>query len=268
MNIITNILKTIAAMIRRYKDKKKLLNSIIVAAEHGVIAEDEMSNIRTRMNELGLTEDDLKHVRVRAYNAALDAVKSNGQVTSKKEADLGKIQLFLKIPDEEIANSKKELARLRLVTEIQNGNLPDLSVQDVILQKNEIAHWSEPASLLEERVVDRRYEGGSHGVSIRIVKGIYYRVGSQRGHLVTDKAVVPISWGDLIITNKRIIFRGDSKSFNVRLDKLLETHLFSDGLRITDDKGKTRIIRFVDSANRDIVGATLSYVVNGYAASE
>jgi hypothetical protein len=96
------------------------------------------------------------------------------------------------------------------------------------------------------------------------MKGVSYRVGAHRGHIVTDKAVVPVSVGHLIITNKRVIFRGDAKSFNIKLDKLLELNFYSDGMRVTDDKGKPRMIRFAEEGNIDIVGAILSHAVNNY----
>jgi hypothetical protein len=133
-----------------------------------------------------------------------------------------------------------------------------------MLQKNEVAFWCEPGNILEERVVGRRYEGGSQGVSFRIMKGVSYRVGAHRGHIVTDKAVVPVSAGHLIITNKRVIFRGDSKSFSIKFDKLLELNFYSDGVRLTDEKGKPRLVRFAEEGNTDIVGAILSHAVNKY----
>jgi hypothetical protein len=168
------------------------------------------------------------------------------------------------IPEAEIAKSKKELARLRLLTEIQQGNPPALSVPNFILQKTEVAYWAEPGSILEERVARRRYEGGSQGVSFRIAKGVSYRIGAHRGHLIADTAVVPVSAGELVITNRRVIFRGDTKSFNIRLDKLLELQFYDGGVRLTDEKGKPRVVKFAREDNIDIVGATLSHAINRF----
>jgi len=215
---------------------------------------------------LELTEDDLRKVRVQAYEAALRTAQADGQISAAEEAELHKLQRFFKIPDADISDSKRTLARLRLLTEIQNGNPPRISLSNVVLQKNESAFWSERASLFEERVVRRRYEGGSQGVSFRLMKGVSYRVGGHRGHIVTDKATVPVSTGDLIITNKRIIFRGDAKSFSFKLDKLLEVHFYSDGVRLTDDKGKPRMIQFATAGNTDVIGAILSHAVNKHEA--
>ncbi len=265
MNIFSGISAKISAMRQRYKDKKEFLNSIIRAVEDGVLTDLEINQIQSKFKELELTQEDLKGFRATAYNAALRTAKSDGKITAEEEVELNKIQKLLKIPDTEIVKSKKELARLRLITEIQNGNIPTISVQNVVLQKKETAYWSEKGSLLENRVVKRRYEGGSQGISFRIAKGVSYRVGAHRGHIVTDTAVVPVSTGEFIITNKRIIFRGDNKSFNIHLDKLLELNIYSDGVRLTDDKGKPRIVKLTNSENRDIVGATLSYAINSYS---
>lgn len=264
MGILGNVSAKISAIRQRHKDKKEFLASILRAVEDGVLTDEEMDQIQSSFKELELTRDDLKDIRATAYTSALRAAKNDGKITAEEEVELNKIQEFLQIPSGEIVTSKKELARLRLVAEIQNGNAPTVTVQNVILQKKEVAHWVEPGSILEERVVSRRYEGGSQGVSIRIARGLTYRVGAHRGHIVTDTAVMPVSTGELIVTNRRIIFRGDAKSFNLRLDKLLEVNFYSDGVRLTDDKGKPRIVQFNDPENRDIVGATLSYAINSY----
>lgn len=71
----------------------------------------------------------------------------------------------------------------------------------------------------------------------------------------------------VIITNKRVAFRGDMKSFALRLDKLLELQLFKDGIRLTDDKGKPRMVTFASEENADVVGASLSYAINQYGAA-
>jgi hypothetical protein len=249
---------------KRASDKQEFLASIVSAAEHGRVTDEEMTEIQARYKALGLSRDDLKGVRAEAYDVALCAAKKRGAVTAAAEADLVRLERFLSIPEAEIASQKRELARLRLLSEIQVGNLPSISVRGLVLQKDEIAHWSEPASIYEERVMQRRYEGGSQGVSVRVAKRVTVRVGGHRGHIVTDKAVVPVSSGALIITNKRIIFLGDTKSFTIRLDKLLECQVLDDSgrVRLTDDKGKAREVTLRQNENTEVVKAIMSYAIN------
>jgi hypothetical protein len=61
-----------------------------------------------------------------------------------------------------------------------------------------------------------------------------------------------------------VIFCGDAKSFGFKLDKLLEVNFYADGVRLTDDKGKPRVIRFAQEGNIDVVGAILTHAINRY----
>ena len=261
MGLFSNLSAKLSEMRQRSRDKKEFFTTLLSEAATGKLTDSEMKQLEAQYHALGLTPNDLKNVRAQAYCAALRAAESGGVVTAEEELELGKLQQFLMIPDAEIASSKRELAKLRFLSELKNGTPPPaISVQNVILQRGETAYWSEPASLLEDRVVSRRYEGGSQGLSFRIMKGVTYRVGAYRGHLVSDKAVLPVSSGNLIITNRRVIFQGDSKSFAFSLNKMLELHLYSDGIRLTDDRGKPRLVHFAQAGNADVVGN--SFVCN------
>jgi hypothetical protein len=248
-------------------DREGFRKQLLAAVSDGVLTDEEIDQLESLKSTLGISPDEIRKMRVKAYEAAFRAVKSDGAVTAGEEQELQRIQLALSIPDSELVSTRQELARLRLITEIQIGNLPSVRVPTLILQKAEEAHWAEPASLIEERVVGRRYVGGSHGVSFRIAKGISYRVGASRGQLIVDKANVPVSSGDLILTNKRIVFRGDKKSFNYRLDKLLDVQLYSDGLLLTDSAGKPRLVNFQSSRNSDIVGSILTQTINRFVGA-
>lgn len=266
MGIFQDLSAKVAAIWKHAKDKRAFFRTIIEAASDGKLTEEEIAQIDFGKAQLGLTDDDLSRIRVQAYSAALAAATSDGKVTAEEESELNKLQTYFKIPDAYITQPKLQLARFRLLAEIQEGNLPTTQVVNVILQKGEQAHWAEAGSILEERVVGRRYQGGSSGVSIRIAKGVSYRVGAHRGNIVTDKAVVPVSVGELIITNKRTIFRGDNKSFALSIAKLLDVAFFTNGVKLTDDKGKPRTVMFKTKENVDIVGAVLSRVINTYSS--
>jgi hypothetical protein len=100
------------------------------------------------------------------------------------------------------------------------------------------------AQLLEERVVGRRSQGGSRGVSIRIMKGVSCRVGASGGTSVSVRGVVPVSVGYFCITSHRLIFSGNAKSFAFDRKKILSTKIHSDGITIAPDSGATRTIQF------------------------
>ena len=146
-----------------------------------------------------------------------------------------------------------------IVTGIKNGtkiNTPP----NIFFKKNERPLWVEPAVLYEEVVVDRRYEGGSQGVSFRIAKGVNWRVGSTRGRLVSEKCNVPVDEGQFVITDQRLIFNGDIKSFDTNLTKIISVNIHPDGMTYSQsNRTKKRIVNF-PSNNGDIICAILNHI--------
>lgn len=258
-------------LIGKYKDskqkslnKKEFQKALHHAAADGKITNEEIKELDGMKTTLGLSEEDVRAMKAEVFTTAFAAAKADAKVTKDEERELMDIQKYLGLDDDEIAHNKKELARLRLLNEIQQGNMPAApQLTNVVTLKGETVYWIEPAILAEEKVVSRRYEGGSSGVSFRIMKGVSYRVGGHRGHLVADTAIVAVSKGDLILTSKRVIFRGDNKSFATKLEKLLDIQLFRNGFQFTENnKSKPRLMKFVQEGNHDIIGAVLSYAVN------
>lgn len=259
-------------IVNKYKDakqksfnKKEFKQALLQAVNDGKLTIEEIKELDNKKIKSGLTEDDIRKMKADIFAVAFTVAKEDQQVTRDEEQELKKIQNYLGLADDDIQHDKKELARLRLLNEIQQGNMPTIPVTNLIMQKDEKAYWVEPATLAEEKVLRRRFEGGSQGVSFRIMKGVSYRVGGFRGHSVSETGVVAVSNGDLIITSKRIIFRGDNKSFAVKLDKILDTQLFTNGLQFSENnRSKPRLIKFVQQGNNDIIGAVLSYSINHY----
>lgn len=256
----------------KYKNaKQKSLNktefkkALVQAVNDGKLTPEEVEELNRKKVELGLTEADIGGMKAGAFATAFLATKADQQVTREEEKELQAIQNYLGLDDQQVAHSKKELARLRLLNEIQNGNLPIVRAANLILQNGEQEHWLEPATLIEEKVVRGRYRGGSSGVSFRIMKGVSFRVGAHRGTFNSETDLVPVSGGELILTNKRIIFQGDQKSFATKLDKVLNIQLFNNGLRFSEtNKSKQRIVKFAGNGNDDIIGAILTYAINSY----
>lgn len=262
MGILDTIKGKLTELSQKSAAREQVAAAILAAVADGALSDAEIATLQSMFSEHGLSLADIEKIRVQAYKKAFDVASADGAITAQEESELAKIQSFLKIPDSDVSATKLSLARLRLATEIQAGNLPIVAASGVILQKSEIAHWIEPASLLEERVVARRYEGGSQGFSFKIAKGLTYRVGQSRGRLVTDKEVQAVSRGEIVVTDRRVIFRGDAKSFEIRLEKLLEVEMFSDGVRLTGSTGKPRIVKFLSDSNADIFGSVLSLAIN------
>ena len=117
--------------------------------------------------------------------------------------DAGKIKGILD-------NLESEAERTRRMNEIMEAKkLPVINV-DVILKKQEEAYFDTQVIFYEERT-KRIYQGGSAGTSIRVARGVSFRIGANKGNAVSEDYMKQIDTGEFIITNKRIVFVGENK---------------------------------------------------------
>lgn len=148
-----------------------------------------------------------------------------------------------------------------IISNLKNGQAPLLDRPNFLLQSGERICWIEPSTLEEMKVVGRHYEGGSSGVSFRVARGVRFNVGRQRGHSVSETAAVTTSTGEFVITNKRLAFLGDRKSFAIKFEKLLEIQPGTNGVKFSDGgRSGTKLVRYYSKQNADIICEVLNYV--------
>lgn len=214
------------------------------------------------MAETGLTSDDISRWRKELLHHAIEALDTH-DVSLERLMGIRAIQTFLQVPNSDIPNEWARLQRCETLARIREHGPQPIAVMNVILRKGEQAYWAQPARLYEEKIMSKRYEGGSHGMSIRVMKGVSFRVGAHRGQLVTDTADAPVSDGEFIITSQRLIFRGNSKSFDTKFEKLLEVQNHINGIYFSEtNRQKQRKIQYLQQ-NGDIIVEILSYLMSG-----
>jgi hypothetical protein len=89
-------------------------------------------------------------------------------------------------------------------------SLPIRSNVPMALKKGEeFLYRLESISLIESRSNGSTYQGGSRGVSVRVMKGVSYRVGASKGQFVKNpESLQVIDTGAATFTNQRILFVG------------------------------------------------------------
>ena len=172
MEILKTIIDRYKAAKQKSLNKKEFREILLQAVNDGKLTKEEIDNLDKKKTEFGLTDDDVKGVKTEIFATAFSVAKDDKQVTEDEEKELKEIKKYLGLADDEIQTSKKELALLRLLDEIQKGNLPTVPVTNLVTQKGEKAYWAKPAILAEEKVIRRRYEGGSWGVSFRVMRAL------------------------------------------------------------------------------------------------
>jgi hypothetical protein len=111
-----------------------------------------------------------------------------------------------------------------------------------------------------KEVVDREMRGGSSGVSVRIAKGVSYRVGQVRAHsVVVGTHLEAQDSGHLVVTDRRAVFMGTKKTLEFRRDRLVGLGQYADGLRLSVSNRQTASLsRFAQGSSPTIAAALLS----------
>ncbi|HCT64208.1 MAG TPA: hypothetical protein DIC60_02875 [Lachnospiraceae bacterium] len=101
---------------------------------------------------------------------------------------------------------------------------PSINYRGFFAQPREVIIYVAPAQTFTDKNMVVGYTGKSAGVNVRVAKGISVRTGSMGGKPIRNN-VRNYNDGDLIITNKRILFVGKDDSFEYRVDKISATKI-------------------------------------------
>lgn len=186
----------------------------------------------------------------------------------KKRAEAAEQKRLMEIErqkEEERLRAERERMRAALINDIQAGHLPVVVNPPAIMQKNETCHFCANVALFETKTRKKTtYVGGSSGVSLRIAKGVSYRVGSFKGQPITNtwEETVQIDQGTLLFTTKRVMFVGSKKSFSINHNKILNFQMYSDGIDVIKENRKTeQVFKFLEYIDPEITGCLLHKII-------
>ena len=130
-------------------------------------------------------------------------------------------------------------------------NLPLPTIQsDIAIQKSEVLHFKiANVNWYELRSVRQRVSYSGYSTSFKVAKGFYLRSGSYRPQSYSVDTMKLIDTGTIYLTNKRIIFTGNKKNSNIRIDKILDFTPYSDGVEIGKETGKSPTLQMEQNAD-------------------
>jgi len=121
---------------------------------------------------------------------------------------------------------------------IAQGAIPAITPPlGVISRPGERFYYSAGAALFEEQT-SRVFQGGTQGVSFRLMRGVYYRVGGIRGRSVNQQEIKKTDTGILALSDRRLLFVGSMRTVDLPLSKIVRVTPFTDGLRVNLASGK------------------------------
>ena len=220
-----------------------LLSGALTSVES---AESISKNARAIAVQCSIRDYEFQRLTVAGWCAAVEHCLDDGGIDAATEAKLGQLKEVLNLTQTELDKhgAYSRVAKAAVLRDIAEGKMPNrFKIEGVVrinLQKNEQIVWAfNGVQLLEDKVV-RQYVGGSQGVSVRLMKGVYYRVGAFKGHAVDHTERAPVDIGQVFITNRNIYFSGQTKSMRVPYQKVVSFQPFSDGIGMVRDTANAK----------------------------
>lgn len=196
-------------------------------------------------------ESHLRESLVRGWEEAVDHFLDDGDLNADEEDRLVGFQSRFRLSQDELDKRGKflRLAKAGILRDLLNGKAParvtvEGSLPFNFLKDEQVIWLFNDVDYFEDRT-RTRFVGGSHGASVRIAKGVYYRVGAFQGEPVTRTERVQVDRGMLAVTNKHLYFGGSAKSFRIKHEKIVSIMPFADGVGVVKDAASARPQIFV-----------------------
>lgn len=126
--------------------------------------------------------------------------------------------------------SRKKTRNKKIVRTISPEEpLPIVIASNLLISTEEVCHYSQHATYVKTKNVVVGYSGGSRGTSIRVAKGVSFRVGASKASPVRGD-VIEKTDGILSITNKRIVFSANKGAFDKKISALSAITPYQNGV--------------------------------------
>lgn len=194
-----------------------------------------------RESNLELSGEEQKRLLVQGWEAAVEGSLEDGVLTLAEENAL---VCYLRhfgfskysVNDNGAHTSMVQSAVIREVSEgIIPDRLGDIGRVPFNLMKSEKLVWVIDGVDYYEVRTRRERRGTSHGASIRVAKGLYYRPSTFSSRTEEWEETVRMDTGLLGVTSKHIYFHGPRKRFRIRYDRIVSFDPYKDGIGVMRD---------------------------------
>lgn len=247
MNVLQHLLQILPGVDLRPGSVRDFHHAVMEALQDGKLTEEEIASLETKREELGLSKEVLAMLKIDLYMSVFQKVSADELISEDDWDEMEQIQDYLEIDDREIKKTKKELLRLRIMSEIRHGNLPVLPFDGFIPKKNELLHWTETVTIIRpsrESTATVNLGKGSGLIAGRIPP-------RTLSHVSCDGTAV------LYLTNKRLILKGDSLSLSINTGSIIDAECYVGGLILHVNKRKPILLKYMEQGNHNIVGSVL-----------
>jgi hypothetical protein len=170
----------------------------------------------------------------------LARVIADRRLSPAEEQALRDLQKNLGIPELRFGPATQAaLDKYALLWRIENGELPLIpGPAPMPLQEGEVCHLAGRSFWHELRNYTVRTERPSVTASVKVPRGLTYRVDGAAPKRVSRDGLAPVDWGSLYVTSRRLVFIGQKTRETIRFNELLGIEVFADAIVLEKTSGR------------------------------
>jgi hypothetical protein len=170
----------------------------------------------------------------------LARVVADRRLSPGEEQALRDLQRNLGLPELRFGPATQAaLDKYALLWRIENGEMPFIpGPGPLALQDGELCHLACRSFWHELRNYTVRPERPGTPVSLKVPRGLTYRVDGTVPKRVTRDGLAPVDWGLLYLTSRRLVFLGQKTKETIRFAELLGVEVFADAIVLEKTSGR------------------------------
>lgn len=240
---------------QRERDIVEGKQQIAIEVAQAIKGSDNFDVLEKNITEIELSKfvpsADRKALLIKGWENAVEQFLQDRVLEESEEKRLVefKDRFALSQNELDVNGALTKVTKAAVLRDVLNGIVPQRVKFDESLhinfQKGELVVWAFLGSQYLEDKTSRKFVGGSQGVSVRVAKGVYYRVGAFKGQAVEHTDRVLVDTGSVVVTNKNIYFVGSKKSIRLPYAKIISFEPYSNGIGVMRDAATAKPQIFV-----------------------
>ncbi len=180
---------------------------------------DELEDFKKIHN---LTDKDVAKNNIEGFQTFFKKISNDSRISEEERNEMVKIYKDLNLPTDNIVYNQNEFNKYYTLDQVEKGILPvvqhDLNIN---LKPGEKLHYAYKSSIIKNRTVTDRINYGGFTASVRIMKGVSYRVGSIKTSSVKRNVLEVDDVGYIYLTSENLGYMGVSKHFSIPYSKIV-----------------------------------------------
>jgi len=228
------------------------------------ISDEEKRELEAVAKEHGLSPDEIEKLQKAALSGVFSQITADRRITEDERESLEVLLNHFGLQIRDIEFDQKAFNKYYALALIEKGVLPEIKdgncAVNIVFKKGEILHFGAVAILRKLKRVTTRIRYGGLTSSIRIMKGVRYRVGSLGVETQSKEVLATEDEGVFYITNQRVGYLGNRKQFALPFGKIHSFELRAEGMYIFKEGKETPHIVTLD--DYEVPSAMVSFVLN------